>query len=340
MADLTVTSYSPNFALGNVVPAARSALARGRAVIEAEAAGLAALAASLDASFTAAVEALLRVRQRVIVSGIGKSGHIGRKLAATLASTGTPAHFVHAAEAAHGDLGMICAGDVLLVLSNSGTSSELRGLLLHADRLGCMVIAIGSQRHSPVMQAADIHIALPPMREACAAGIAPTTSTTMMLALGDALAISVMAARGISPDRIRLLHPGGAIGNRLKIAGDLMHGPDHLPLVPPDMVMADVIVTMTGKSFGIAGVVEACGQLVGVITDGDLRRHSLHLFSSCARDVMTAAPRTVQPEATLDDLAALFTEHRIMALFVVDAPLTRRPVGLVHIHDINRARGI
>ena len=293
------------------------------------------LAKHLDESFADAVELLVSTKQRVIVSGMGKSGHVGRKVAATLASTGTPALFVHPAEAAHGDLGMITRGDTLIILSNSGSTPELRSVLQHAKLFGCPIIAVASQHASPLMQAADVRLLLPAVREACPVNIAPTTSTTLMLSLGDALAVAAMRVRGLTRERLQLLHPGGAIGDRLQPIDRLMHVGGSLPLVARDTCMADVVIEMTRKSYGIAGVMEA-GELVGVITDGDLRRHSQHLFSSRACDVMTPNPKLVPEGAMCEDVLAMLQEHRITALFVCAHDAPRRPVGLVHIHDFAR----
>ena len=312
-------------------------LANGREVIEVEARALFDLALGLDESFAQAVDLLVETQNRVIVSGMGKSGHIARKIAATLASTGTPALFVHPGEAAHGDLGMITQGDLLLILSNSGSTPELRSVVSHARRVGSAIIAIGAQASSRLMKGADVRLLLPPVREACPVNIAPTTSTTLMLALGDALAVATMRVRGLTRERLQLLHPGGAIGDRLQPVDAIMHVGDALPLVSHDAPMLDVVLEMTSKSFGIAGVV-AGGELIGVITDGDLRRHSERLFSLTACDVLTPSPKVV-PEGTMcADALTLLEEHRILALFVTahDAPM--KPVGLVHIHDFARAR--
>ncbi len=312
-------------------------LSNGRDVIETEARALVELAGCLDQSFADAVELLVSTRQRVIVSGMGKSGHVGRKIAATLASTGTPALFVHPAEAAHGDLGMITPGDTLLILSNSGATPELRAILRHGQLFGCPIIAIASQHASPLMQAANVRLLLPTVREACPVNIAPTTSTTLMLALGDALAVAAMRIRGLTRERLQLLHPGGAIGDRLQPVDRLMHVGDSLPLVDYDAPMAEVIIEMTRKSFGIAGVMEG-GELAGVITDGDLRRHSQQLFGCRAADVMTPDPKLVPEGAMCEDVFALLQEHRITALFVCAHDAPRRPVGVVHIHDFARLR--
>lgn len=312
-------------------------LAYGREVVGLEAAALGKLVDALDEGFVRAVALMLRVPGRVVVSGMGKSGHIGRKIAATLASTGTPAIFVHPAEASHGDLGMLIDGDALLVLSNSGGTPELRSILARARALKIPVIAIAAQAGSPVMQQADVRLLLPRAREACPVNIAPTTSTAMMLALGDALAMAVMRARGVSRDRLQALHPGGTIGLRLTPVSAVMHVGRQMPLVAPDAPMRDVIVTMTAMSFGVAGVVDAAGHLIGVITDGDLRRHIDALMASTAGDVMTRGPVTIALDAMAEDAVALMNDNRITSLFVVDPVQARLPVGLVHIHDFLRA---
>jgi arabinose-5-phosphate isomerase len=312
-------------------------IAIGREVIDMEASALRLLTEALDEDFARAVELLVATRQRVIVSGMGKSGHIGRKIAATLASTGTPALFVHPAEAAHGDLGMIAQGDLLLLISNSGATPELRAVIDHAKRIDCPIIAIGSQNASPMMRSAQVKLLIPAVREACPVNIAPTTSTTVMLALGDALAIAVMRTRGLSRERLKLLHPGGAIGERLAPVENVMHVGDGLPLVSPDMAMSDVVVEISAKGFGIAGVVKD-GRLVGVITDGDLRRHSDNLFSHVAAEVMSSDPKTVSEGTRCEVALEVLQQYRITAVFVTAHDDPARPVGLVHIHDLARLK--
>jgi arabinose-5-phosphate isomerase len=321
----------------NETTSAGNILADGREVVQIEARALAALAESLDHQFSAAVELLLATRQRVIVSGMGKSGHIGKKIAATFSSTGTPALFVHPAEAAHGDLGMITAGDLLLILSNSGTTAELRSVVHHARAVGTPIIAITSRAMSPLMQAADIRLLLPDMREACPVNIAPTTSTTMMLALGDALAIAAMRVRGFTRERFQLYHPGGSIGGRLQAVETLMHAGEALPLVDAETPMTEVIIEMTRKSFGITGVLED-GRLIGAITDGDLRRHSADLLAGTARDTMTPGPKVIAAGTMCEDALLLMEELRITALFVTSREDPERPVGVLHIHDFARLR--
>ena len=306
----------------------------GRQVIALEAQALRELGDMINGSFAAAVEEMLACKQRVVVSGMGKSGHIARKIAATLAATGTPAHFVHAAEAAHGDAGMVMPGDVLLVFSNSGDTVELQPLYAHAKRIGVRVIGVSRNRDSLLMRKADIGLLLPQVPEACAASMAPTTSSTMMLALGDALAVAAMRSRGLSGDDIRALHPGGAIGRRSGQVVDVMHSGERLPLVGIDTPMPQVLITMTEKRLGMTGVVDAAGDLVGVITDGDLRRHLTDVAIGPAATLMTPAPKMIEQSATVDDALEMMRAHRITVLFVVPDAGSRRPVGAVQIYDI------
>ncbi len=306
----------------------------GREVIELEANALIALADMIGDDFAAVVSEILGCQQRVIVSGIGKSGHIARKVAATLSATGTPANFVHAAEAAHGDAGMVMPGDVLLVFSNSGNTAELQPLCQYAQRIGCRLVGVSRKPGSLLMRMADLGLLLPDVPEACSVSLAPTTSATMMLALGDALAVAVMRSRGLSGHDIRALHPGGEIGHRLRSVADVMHAGDRLPLVAADTPMASVLVTMNEKRLGMTGVVDEQQRLVGIITDGDLRRRATDLMTSTAGDIMTPAPKTITRGAMIEDALALMQAHLITVLFVVDeaAPLT--VVGAVQIFDI------
>ncbi|WP_051280120.1 KpsF/GutQ family sugar-phosphate isomerase [Novosphingobium acidiphilum] len=309
---------------------------QGRQVIRIEAAALERLADALDPAFAAAVCLIISAGHRVVVTGMGKSGHVARKIVATLSATGTPAMFLHPAEAAHGDLGMLTPGDVLIALSNSGSTPEVQLIMRYARSLGCRSIAISGRPGAPMLQAADIALLLPPAREACPVNIAPTTSTTMMIALGDALAVAVMGLRGMSRERIKVLHPGGTIGASLTPVEDLMHTGARLPLVRVDAPMRDVLVVMTEKSLGLAGVIDGSGHLVGVITDGDLRRHIDTLMQSIARDVMTPDPRTIMLGSFAGDARAILAVARITALFVVARDDPHRPVGVVHIHDLAR----
>jgi arabinose-5-phosphate isomerase len=320
------------------VAAARSDLDVARAVLATEAAGLRALAAGLDASFLHAVDALAAVTGRVVVSGIGKSGLVGRKVAATLASTGTPALFVHPAEASHGDLGMVVAGDAVLAISNSGETAELADLVAHTRRFALPLVAITGRADSALARAADHVLLLPAAPEACPMGLAPTTSTTMQVALGDALAVALLTRRGFTATDFREIHPGGRLGARLRRVRDLMHGADTLPLAAQGTGMHDALLTMTGKGFGVLGVVDAAGALVGIITDGDLRRHmGPDLLGRTVGEVMTASPRTIGADAlAAEALHALNAGRRpITSLFVVDA--ATRPIGLIHVHDLLRA---
>lgn len=309
-------------------------VAIGRRVISMEADALSELSGSIDGSFGQAVEMILNCKQRVIVSGIGKSGHVARKIAATLAATGTPALFVHAAEAAHGDAGMVSPGDVLIVFSNSGATLEVQPLCLYAKAIGCPVIGISRNPSSLLMRTADLGLPLPEVEEACTYSLAPTTSTAMMLALGDALAVAAMRARGLSGHDIRILHPAGDIGLRLRSVEDVMHAGERLPLVAVDTPMPDVLVTMTEKRLGVTGVVDAAGKLVGIITDGDLRRHVRNVALGVAADVMTKQPRTIPHTARVEEALEMMNTHRITVLFVVDEGQPLTPLGVVQIYDI------
>ena len=308
--------------------------ATARRVLQAEAGALAAMAADLPPDFAAAARLILQARGRVVVAGIGKSGHIGRKIAATLASTGTPAYFVHAAEASHGDMGMITPDDICILISNSGETTELRDLTLYTRRFGIALIAISSNPDSTLMQAADHRLTLPRVPEVCAIGLAPTTSTTLTLALGDALAVAVMEARGFGADQFQVFHPGGKLGAQLSRVSDLMHGPGALPAVAPDAPMSEVLLTMTSKGFGIAAVV-ADGTLAGVISDGDLRRNMAGLMTRDAAGIANPAPVTVPPDMLAAQALAVLNARKIGALIVTDA--ARHPLGVLHIHDLLRA---
>jgi len=306
----------------------------GRSVIAMEADALHQLADHIDDAFAAAVDMIVGCRQRVIVSGIGKSGHVARKIAATLAATGTPALFVHAAEAAHGDVGMVSAGDVLIVFSNSGATVEVQPLCIYAKAIGCPVIGVSRNPTSLLMRTADLALSLPKVEEACTSSLAPTTSSTMMMALGDALAVAAMRARGLSGSDIQALHPGGEIGLHLRGVEDVMHSGDRLPLVELNTPMPHVLVTMTEKRLGMAGVVDEHGELIGIITDGDLRRHARTVVFGTAADVMTDAPRTIARTARVQEALEMMNTHRITVLFVVDERQPRIPLGAVQIYDI------
>jgi arabinose-5-phosphate isomerase len=315
-------------------------LVAARAVLASEVAGIEALAAALDGGFLRAVETLAAVSGRVVVSGMGKSGHIGRKIAATLASTGTPALFVHPAEASHGDLGMILSNDAVLALSNSGETPELADLVGHSRRFGLPLIAMTREPGSALAQQADVVLLLPKVPEACPMGLAPTTSTTMQLALGDALAVALLNRRGFTAADFRQFHPGGRLGARLKRVRELMHEGAALPLVAPEARMSDALLVMTEKRFGCAGVVDAQGKLIGVITDGDLRRAmGPDLLARPAGEIMTAAPRSIAPDALAAEALHHMTDaaRPITALFVVAPNTSGAPIGILHIHDLLRA---
>jgi arabinose-5-phosphate isomerase len=309
-------------------------LVTGQRVIRREAEALATLATVLDDSFAKAVGLLMAAKGRVIVSGMGKSGHVARKIAATFASTGTPAHFVHPAEASHGDLGMVAEGDVLLVLSNSGETSELADILAHAKRFAIPLIAVAGREGSTLMRQATVGLLLPEVPEACETGIVPTTSTTMTLALGDALAIALMEHRAFTPDHFRMFHPGGKLGARLLRVRDLMH-PDP-PLVPKTLGMGETLLEITRRGFGVVGVTDAGGRLAGIITDGDLRRHLDGLMQHIAGDVMTPNPRTIGPDALAGEALAVMNDRKITCLLVTEAGGSR-VIGILHVHDCLRA---
>lgn len=310
-----------------------------RRVLRIEADALAQAADALNGEFVRAVETILAINGRVVVSGMGKSGHIGRKIAATLASTGTPAQFVHPAEAAHGDLGMVTTSDVALVLSNSGETPELMSIIEHARRYEIPLIGMATRLDSTLMRAADIKIPLPPAPEACAMGLAPTTSTTLTLGIGDALAVALMERRNFTPENFRAFHPGGKLGAKLLKVENLMHGRDRLPLVSQGTAMSEAILEITSKSFGVVGVLDAQGGLIGVVSDGDLRRNLDALFELKVEEVASSEPKTIGPDALAGEAVALMNRHKITSLFVVDPQEAdaRKPVGLIHIHDCLRA---
>lgn len=312
-------------------------LVAARRVLRLEGEGLAALAESLDGAFARATTLLFDVTGKVVVSGMGKSGHIASKIAATLASTGTPAHSVHPGEASHGDLGMIARNDALLLLSNSGETPEMRDIVAYARLIRAPLVAIVGRAGSSLAEAADVALVLPAMAEACPLGLAPTTSSTMMLALGDALAVALMERRGFSPDRFQVLHPGGRLGRRFVKVEDIMHTAGELPLIGPDRPMSEALLVMTEKGFGCVGVIDANGLLIGIITDGDLRRHMADdLLRRTAGEVMTVGPKTIRPKALAAEALGLMnnSDRPFTSLFVTESGA---PCGFIHMHDILRA---
>ncbi|MBV1903507.1 MAG: KpsF/GutQ family sugar-phosphate isomerase [Marinosulfonomonas sp.] len=310
-------------------------LSTAQRVINRESAALSTLAGTIGDSFAQAVGVLAKAKGRVIVSGIGKSGHIARKIAATLASTGTPAQFVHPAEASHGDLGMVTSDDVALAISYSGEAPELANLVAYTRRFDIPLIGISGRRESTLIHQSDIALILPAEKEACGTGIVPSTSTTMTLAMGDALAICLMENRQFTPENFRDFHPGGNLGARLSRVGDLMH--THLPLVDETTPMGDVLIEISQKGFGVVGVNSNASGLIGVVTDGDLRRHMDGLLDLTASQVMTAAPTTINPDALAQEAVALMNAKKITCLFVVDQATGPAAVGILHVHDCLRA---
>jgi arabinose-5-phosphate isomerase len=334
---------------GTAEPAAAQSaadLAAGRRVLEVEARAITTLAGLLDSGFAAAVDRLAGVEGRVIVTGMGKSGHVARKIAATLASTGTPAFFVHPGEASHGDLGMITAKDAVIALSNSGNTLELSDIVTYAKRFAIPLVAMTARSNSALAEAADVALILPGATqgapEACPMGLAPTTSTTLMLALGDALAVALLERKSFSTSDFKLLHPGGALGKRLLRVADLMHGADALPLCGPDTAMSEAILIMTAGHFGCVGIVDEAKRLIGIITDGDLRRHmnQQDILSRRAAEIMTPRPRTIRANALAAEAVSFMNTSTppFLCVFVVEeAGPPERPVGILHMHDCLRA---
>lgn len=310
-------------------------LAVARKALGLEADGLKALSDSLDARFSQALDILLDVSGRVVITGMGKSGHIGRKMAATFASTGTPSQYVHPGEASHGDLGMITEADAVIALSNSGETSELSDLLQHCRRFSIPLIAITSRAGSTLDTFATVGLILPNVPEADTMGLAPTTSTTMSLALGDALAVALLNRKGFTASDFKVLHPGGKLGRQLLRIRDIMHEGAEVPLVPEAATMADVVVEMTRKRFGCVGVVDGGHMLIGVVTDGDLSRHmSDTVLARPVAEVMTRNPVTTKPEALAMEVLGDMNARKIGAVFVLDG---KKPVGILHLHDVLRA---
>jgi len=318
---------------------AQAAIESALRTLDAEGSGIDALATALrnglGASFAAAVDLIRAAQGRVIVTGMGKSGHVGRKIASTFASTGTPAFFVHPGEASHGDLGMIANNDVIIALSWSGETSELKNITDYSRRHTIGLIAITANADSTLANNADVVLALPQAREACPHNMAPTTSALMQLALGDALAIALLESHGFTAVDFGLLHPGGKLGALLKVVRDFMHSGDAVPLTPLSTRMSDAIIVMTTKGFGCVGITDARGLLVGIITDGDLRRHMRNdLLDQRVDEVMTRSPKTVRPDQLISETLELLNATKVTALFVVEGG---KPVGVIHIHDLLRA---
>jgi arabinose-5-phosphate isomerase len=318
---------------------AQAAIDAGLRTLEAEGGGIDALAAAmrngLGAPFAAAIDLIRAAQGRVIVTGMGKSGHVGNKIASTFASTGTPALFVHPAEASHGDLGMITKSDVILALSWSGETSELKNITDYSRRHNIGLIAMTASADSTLAKAADVVLTLPQAREACPHNLAPTTSALMQLALGDALAIALLESHGFTALDFGMLHPGGKLGALLKTVSDMMHSGDRVPLAPLGTRMSEAIIEMTTKGFGCIGIIDVRGLLVGIITDGDLRRHMRNdLLDTRVDDVMTRGPKTVRPDQLISETLELLNSMKVTALFAVEAG---KPVGVIHVHDLLRA---
>src|SRR5712675_3565575 len=334
-----MANSKPLIAESSGTVSANAAVQSALRTLDAEGSGITAISAALQSdlggSFASAADLVRNAKGRLIVTGLGKSGHIGRKVAATFASTGTPAFFVHAAEASHGDLGMITADDVILALSWSGEQPEMKNLITYAKRFRIAVIAMTAERESTLSKAADIALALPKAREACPHNLAPTTSSLMLLALGDALAIALLEGRGFTSVDFSVLHPGGKLGAMLKYTRDLMHAGDAVPLKPLGTQMSEALVEMTSKGFGFVGIVDGRGLIVGIVTDGDLRRHmGPDLMAATVDEVMTKNPKTISRDTLAGEALELLNSSKITALIVADAG---KPVGIVHLHDLLRA---
>ncbi|MBH88674.1 MAG: KpsF/GutQ family sugar-phosphate isomerase [Magnetovibrio sp.] len=313
---------------------ARDLLESAKKVLRLETKGLQALSDSLNETFNETLDLLLAMQGRAVVTGMGKSGHIANKIAATMASTGTPAFFVHPGEASHGDLGMITSGDVVIALSFSGETAELADLVSYTKRFAIPLIGVTGSNSSALAEAASVALVLPAITEACPMGLAPTTSTTVMLALGDALAVALLESKGFSSDDFQVFHPGGKLGDQLQKVADVMHTGESLPLVPNNIAMSEAILVMTAKSFGCLGVVDKYGVLQGVITDGDLRRHmGPELLNQLTGQVMTTNSTSIRPEALVNEALRTMTSKFITALFVLE---NEQPIGIIHIHDCLR----
>ncbi|MCB1418292.1 MAG: KpsF/GutQ family sugar-phosphate isomerase [Notoacmeibacter sp.] len=324
-------NVSPGINRQDIVASAERTLRTERAGIDAL---IGAMDNGLGDAFAEAVALIAAAKGRVIVTGVGKSGHIGSKLAATFASTGTPSYFVHPAEANHGDLGMIASGDVIIAISWSGETAELKGIVAYSRRFSIPLIALTSGVESALGRAADVVIALPKAEEACPHGLAPTTSTMLQLAVGDALAIALLEARGFTPEHFRTFHPGGSLGASLTLIGDIMHTGGRVPLVNAGTGMREAILEMSAKGFGCVGIVAESGQLAGIVTDGDLRRHiDADLLSMTVDEVMTRSPRTIAPDVLAASALSVINSSSITTLMVVEGG---RPVGIIHLHDLLR----
>jgi len=317
-----------------IAPTPFDAVAVARRVLGVEARALDLLAENLGGAFAKAVEVCGRLEGRIVCTGVGKSGHVARKIAATLASTGQPSLFIHATEASHGDLGVIGSADAVLALSKSGETRELADVVAYAKRFGIPLLAITEAPDSALGRAADILLTLPRAPEAAEAVDAPTTSTTLQIALGDALAVALLEQRGFTPNDFRVFHPGGKLGAALLTVGELMHRAEELPLIDAAAPMTKALLVMTQKRFGCAGVTDDNGALQGVITDGDLRRHMTDLMARRADEVMTQHPLTVKPAMLAGEALKLMNDRRITVLFVLDGAI---PVGILHVHDLLRA---
>ena len=328
--EIVESAAAPNDAVGT-----KADLASAKRVLGIEAAAITNLAESLGEPFLRALDIMAAVQGRVVVTGMGKSGHICNKIVATLSSTGTPALFVHPAEASHGDLGMITKADAVLALSNSGETTELADMVAYTKRFTIPLVAVTGAADSTLALAADVSLVLPKSEEACPMGLAPTTSTSVMMALGDAISVALLERKGFSSDEFHVLHPGGKLGKLLLKVSDIMHTGKDMPLAAPDDTMAGALVVMTQKSLGVIGVVDGGGRLQGIVTDGDLRRHmSDDLMAKRTKDVMTANPKTIRSAALASEAVQVMNEMQITNLFVVD---DGRVAGVLHIHDCMRA---
>ena len=332
-------SSKPLMANSSGTDSTNDAIQSALRTLDAERSGIAAIEAALRSdlgeTFVRAADLVRNAKGRLIVTGLGKSGHIARKIAATFASTGTPAFFVHAAEAGHGDLGMITADDVILAMSWSGEQPEMKTLITYAKRFRIPVIAMTAERDSTLSKAADVALTLPKAREACPHNLAPTTSSLMMLALGDALAIALLEGRGFTSTDFSVLHPGGKLGAMLKYTSDLMHTGAAVPLKPLGTRMSDALVEMTSKGFGCVGIVDAHGVIAGIVTDGDLRRHMRpDLMTELVDDVMTKNPKTIRGNLLASEALEILNASKITALIVTEL---NKPIGIVHLHDLLRA---